>query len=108
MPETRCPVPSHFLLAVTQVLFAGAYLALAAMGLRLAGSFGLVLANCLNMAGRIAYAWAFLRRCADAVGAGAGAAGAGAAGAGAVDTLSANPSTANVNVVFIFGVLFAF
>ena len=48
-------------LSRAMVAFAAAYLLLAAAALRLAGSMGLVLANCLNMAARALYAYSYLR-----------------------------------------------
>ena len=53
-------------LSRAMVVFAVIYLLLAAAGLHLAGSIGLVLANCLNMAGRITYAFAFVNRASSA------------------------------------------
>ena len=53
-------------LSRAMVMFAVIYLLLAAVGLHLAGSVGLVLANCLNMAVRIAYAFAFVKRASGA------------------------------------------
>ena len=49
-------------LSRAMVVLAAAYIPVAAAGLQLAGSFGLVVANCLNMLARIAYCAAFISR----------------------------------------------
>ena len=51
-------------LASTMVVLSLAYVPAAALGLRLAGSTGLVLANSLSMLARISYAYRFARRAA--------------------------------------------